>query len=63
MTLDDAKASIGVPVTYYTRHTATERGVITGVGDRYVYVRYGHDKYPKATAPELLELTNERETA
>lgn len=63
MTLDEARASIGAAVFYFSRHTPTERGVITGVNDRYVFVRYRGDRFPKATAPELLELTNERETA
>lgn len=56
MTLEEAGAAIGRTVLYYQQHRAVEEGTITGVNARYVFVRYQGDRYPKATAPELLEL-------
>lgn len=62
MNIDTAKANIGERVAYYQQNKVVERGVITGANNRYVYVRYNGQRYSKATAPELLELTNPERT-
>jgi hypothetical protein len=47
---------IGEPVDYSPADgVPPERGVVTSVNDRYVFVRYGRDVTPKATSPENLE--------
>jgi hypothetical protein len=47
---------IGRSVVYTPYEGAkTEDGVITGVNDQYVFVRYGADKGSKATRPEDLK--------
>ena len=61
MTLDQARDHIGHGVVYQPPRLAgipgdAEGGVITSVGDLYVFVRYGSDTHPRATAPEALTL-------
>ena len=58
MTLSEARDHAGHGVIYATGHRA-EDGVITSVGDRWVFVRYAGDQHSKATAPELLTLLRE----
>jgi hypothetical protein len=59
MTLDEARACIGRRVTYQREHCATEVGVITSVGPRSVFVRYGADAGSKGTDAADLTLENE----
>ncbi|AMM44972.1 hypothetical protein SP15_174 [Bacillus phage SP-15] len=40
-----------------------EEGVITTVGTRYVFVRYGNDIHSKATSPEDLEYAFDDKTS
>jgi hypothetical protein len=66
--LDEAAAHVGDKVIYrpYRPYrtlgyisgypSGIEEGVITSVGRRYVFVRYGSDAGSKATAAEMLEL-------
>lgn len=56
MTLEEAAAHIGQPVTYtpYDNTDRAENGVITAVTSRYVFVRYAGDQHSKATAAERL---------
>jgi hypothetical protein len=56
MTLDEARAAIGQSVGYLPRFGPVETGVITGVSDRYVFVRYGAQETSKATRAEDLRL-------
>lgn len=61
MTLDEARAAVGQPVVYSKFGAADfvgpEYGIITSVGDPYVFVRYGTDTGSKATYPTDLTLT------
>jgi hypothetical protein len=43
MTLEEARASIGLPVVYDRKGCHPEQGVITAVNDRWVMVRYGSE--------------------
>ena len=54
MTLTEAKAAVGQPVIYRPVAWAPEKGVITYVGDKFVYVRYGSKRVSEATSPEDL---------
>lgn len=55
LTLDDFRE--GMKVTYQSYPGApVEHGVVTGVGVTYVYVRYGEERTPKATAPGNLKI-------
>ena len=54
MTLDEARTGIGRGVVYRSFHGAAEDGVITGVSDSMVFVRYAGDQHSKATPPERL---------
>lgn len=65
MTLEQARGCIGRTVIYAryddrsdpTRVTAgPERGAITSVGERYVFVRYGINVQSQATDPADLTL-------
>ena len=59
MTLEEAKNNIGRYVTYTPFQGCSknqyELGVITGVNETYVFVRYGNDINSKATRPEDLK--------
>jgi hypothetical protein len=59
MTLDEARACIGRRVIYRRDYCETEVGVITSVGPRSVFVRYGSDAGSKGTEPADLTLENE----
>lgn len=52
MTINEAKANIGVKVE--RRTGILEQGVITSVNDTYVFVRYKGDEHSKATYPDEL---------
>jgi hypothetical protein len=54
VTLDAARTRVGDTVLYQ-RPGVSERGVVTSVGQRYVFVRYAGDTGSKATRPEDLE--------
>jgi len=54
MTLDECRGNIGAGVVYTPTHGGREDGVITSVGDRYVFVRYRGDQHSKATSPDDL---------
>lgn len=51
MTLDEARQHIGHGVVYCPAHAADapEQGIITSVGVKAVFVRYGSDDHSKAT--------------
>lgn len=55
MTLDEARASIGLLVVYRRQGQDPDQGVITSVNDRYVFVRYGSQVGSAATDPADLE--------
>lgn len=55
ITLGDARANIGRGVVYRPTHDKVEQGVITEVGQVFVFVRYDGDQYSKATPPGSLE--------
>ena len=55
MTLDEARASIGLLVVYRTEYCGPEQGVVTSVIGRYVFVRYGAQVGSQATDPADLE--------
>ena len=59
MTLDDARGHVGDAVVYQPDHGGVEDGVITGVSERYVFVRY-RGQHPtadgKATPADQLTL-------
>ena len=55
MTLDEARASIGLLVVYRRKNQPLDQGVITSVNDRYVFVRYGSQVGSAATSPADLE--------
>jgi len=56
VTIEEACAHIGRSVVYRGHPGAEpEQGLITGVGQLYVFVRYGTDEWTKATPPERLE--------
>ena len=54
MTLDEARAAVGLAVVYDSGH-GREQGIVTSVNDRWVFVRYGSDSTSKATAPKSLQ--------
>ncbi len=58
MTLTEARDRVGQKVVYRAPHVGHhqpgEEGVITSVGDTWVYVRYGASTTSKATHPEML---------
>lgn len=55
MTPEEAQVGIGRRVVYKPGIPGgDEAGVITGVGQLYVFVRYDADGHSKATPPELL---------
>lgn len=56
MTLAEAGEHIGHGVIYHVPGIHTERGVITSVNNKFVYVRYGNDFGSKATYPFDIEL-------
>ena len=55
MAATTADFAVGDGVVYAPAHGVREDGVVTGVDDRYVFVRYAGDEHSKATRPELLE--------
>ena len=55
MTLDEARASIGLLVVYRTEFCGPDEGVITSVNNHYVFVRYGSQVGSQATDPADLE--------
>ena len=55
MTLGEAREHLGEDVIYRTADGKTD-GVITSVGDRWVFVRYAGDQRSKATDPGMLRL-------
>lgn len=56
MNLTEARDHIGDGVVYRPAHGAPEDGTITGVSDRYVFVRYGSRTTSAATEPGALTL-------
>jgi hypothetical protein len=58
MTRDEAKTNIGRLVVYRPFPDVYEEGVITSVGDYYVFVRYGSQQTSAATRPEDLRLSH-----
>jgi hypothetical protein len=62
MTLDECRAHIGHGVVYRPPDCGgPEDGVITSVGDRYVFVRYTSQHpgaHGQATPPEFLSLAH-----
>jgi hypothetical protein len=64
MTLDQAREHIGHGVVYHPMRPGVgggllrdaEDGVITSVGEQYVFVRYAGDQNSKATDPAALTL-------
>lgn len=58
MTLSEAREGVGRAVVYEPfkgcDQGQLEYGMITSVNERVAFVRYGSDKYSKATAPEDL---------
>jgi hypothetical protein len=56
MTLDEARGYVGRAVVYQTAGNEPEYGVIAGVGEAHVFVRYGRDELAKATDPADLTL-------
>jgi hypothetical protein len=60
VTLTEARQHIGESVIYNERtwddRGKTDAGVITSVGNRFVFVRYGDDTGSKATDPAMLWL-------
>jgi hypothetical protein len=56
MTLDEARQHIGAGVVHDPGHGPKEDGVISSVGERYVFVRYKGDFFGKATDPARLTL-------
>jgi len=55
MTINEARASIGLLVIYRRKGQKPDEGVITSVNDRYVFVRYGSQVGSAATNPADLE--------
>lgn len=55
ITLKEAARNIGRRVVYTPYRGATEEGVITSAGDRWVFVRFAGDTIAKATAPGALD--------
>lgn len=56
ITLAQARNHIGSGVVYTAPHGATrEDGVITSVGQQFVFVRYAGDNHSKATHPDNLD--------
>lgn len=59
MTLTEARERVGQKVIYRPPHVDHDRqgeeGVVTTVGDTFVYVRFGTDTYSKATWAGSLE--------
>jgi len=55
VTLDEARASIGLLVVYRKPWCEVEQGVVTSVNDHYVFVRYGAQVGSQATDPADLE--------
>lgn len=56
MTLDEARRFIGAGVVYKPHHGPPEDGIITGVNDYFVFVRYKGDNGAKATYAKDLTL-------
>lgn len=56
MTLEEAQSNVGALVDYVQLYGASERGRITEVRDRLVFVLYFGDRTAKATSPEDLVL-------
>lgn len=56
MTLDEARDHIGDGVTYATRFSPPEDGVIKSVSASLVFVHYKGDLHAKGTRPEDLTL-------
>ena len=55
MTLEEARASIGLLVVYRRKGQKPDQGVVTSVNDHYVFVRYGSQVGSQATDPADLE--------
>lgn len=60
MTLQECEKNIGRYVTYIPfegcDNSLRERGIITSVNEKYVFVRYGNDCISKSTNPDDLIL-------
>ncbi len=56
MTLEEARAGVGLKVLYSSVPGECEAGEIVAVGNTYVHVCYGRDRNARATRPELLTL-------
>lgn len=54
MTLDEAAENIGAGVVY-TSAAGCEDGTIMSVTSQFVFVRYGADRWGKATHPSQLQ--------
>lgn len=52
MNLDTARENIGAAVVYDDGHGTRQDGTIVRVGERGVYVRYGHNDISIALTPE-----------
>ncbi len=55
MSIDEARASIGLLVAYRRLGQPPDEGVITSVNAQYVFVRYGSQVGSAATNPADLE--------
>lgn len=55
ITPEEAARNIGREVRYTPYRGKVEEGVITGAGDRWVFVRFAGDTIAKATAPGALD--------
>lgn len=53
MNIEDAY--VGMKVVYNISHKAEERGIVTSINDKYIFVRFLGDIGSKATPPFLLE--------
>jgi hypothetical protein len=56
MTLTEAREHVGDGVIYRPPFGTPEPGVISSVGTKYVFVRYGSDQFGKSTDPAALTL-------
>jgi hypothetical protein len=64
MTIESFLGHDGRRVAYLPKGAPDEEGAITGVGVKYVYVRYDGSEQPRATSPaDLIFLDDEAATA
>jgi hypothetical protein len=55
ITLAQARQRVGDGVVYRPDEGDPEQGVVSSVGERWVFVRYGSDSGAKATEPGMLD--------